>query len=257
MNRLKGKTVLVTGASAGIGEACARAFAARGCNLILTARRLERLSSLGDALGKREGVRVRIEALDVRDRNAVDGLGDRLRADGLVPDILVNNAGLAAGLSRVFEGDPEDWDRMIDTNVKGLLNVSRSILPMMVERDSGHVINVGSIAGHVVYPLGNVYNATKFAVRALNQAMSIDLVGTGIRVSSIDPGATETEFSEVRFRGDREKARAVYDGFKPLQPEDIADAVCYVAGAPEHVNVLNMIVMPTAQRSPYVLHRDE
>jgi NADP-dependent 3-hydroxy acid dehydrogenase YdfG len=221
------------------------------------ARRRERLESLTASLEKENGVRVLAEELDVRDRKAVDEFGNRLQVENRVPDVLVNNAGLASGLSRIFEGDPADWDRMIDTNVKGLLNVSHRIIPMMVARDRGHIINVGSIAGHIVYPSGNVYNATKFAVRALNEAMNIELVGTKIRVSCIDPGATATEFSEVRFHGDREKAAAVYKGFKPLTGDDIADAICYVASVPDHVNVLDMIVMPTAQRSPYVLHRDE
>ncbi len=257
MDGLKGKVIFITGASSGIGEACARRFAGHGCELILAARREQRLSKLKDTLQKDHGVGVTVETLDVRDRAAVGQFADRLESDNLIPDVLINNAGLASGLSSIFEGDHEDWDRMIDTNLKGLLNVSRRIIPMMVARNRGHIVNVGSIAGHIVYPSGNVYNATKFAVRALNQAMNIELVGTRVRVSSIDPGATETEFSQVRFHGDKEQASAVYKGFKPLTGEDIADAVCYVVGVPDHVNVLDMIIMPTAQRSPYVIHRDE
>jgi len=176
---------------------------------------------------------------------------------GVSPDILVNNAGLASGLSTIFEGDFDDWDRMIDTNVKGLLNVTRAVLPLMVERDSGHVVNIGSVAGRVAYPKGNVYNATKFAVRALNDAMNIDLVGTRIRVCTVDPGAADTEFSKVRFHGDGERARGVYKGFTPLSAGDVADAVMYVAGTPEHVNITDVVIMPTAQRNPYLLHREE
>lgn len=257
MNRIENKLVLITGASSGIGEACARRFASRGANLILVARRLERLEQLKAALGKKGGGSVRCFRVDVRDRKAVETLGRELERADLVPDVLVNNAGLSRGLGKIFEGSHDDWDEMIDTNVKGLLNVSRCIVPMMVARNRGHIVNVGSIAGHVVYPGGNVYNATKFAVRALNEAMNIDLVGTDIRVSCIDPGAVETEFSEVRFHGDREKAKSVYRGFKPLTGGDIADAVVYVVNLPTHVNVVDLVIMPTAQRSPYVLHRAE
>lgn len=257
MNRFKGKLVLITGASAGFGEACARGFAGEGANLILWARRLSRLNKLKDELTAAHEVSVRVDELDVRDRDAVLQLGRELAGAGSVPDILVNNAGLAAGLATIFEGDFEDWDRMIDTNVKGLLNVTRSILPAMVERNSGHVINIGSVAGRMAYPKGNVYNATKFAVRALNEAMNIDLVGTRVRMSTVDPGAAHTEFSDVRFHGDAKKAEAVYKGFKPLTAGDIADAVMYVAGTPEHVSVTELVIMPTAQRNPYVLHRED
>ena len=256
MNRFKGKLVLITGASAGFGEACARGFAAEGASLILWARRLPRLNKLHDELTAGHDVSVRVDELDVRDREAVLELGRELAGSGSVPDILVNNAGLAAGLSTIFEGDFEDWDRMIDTNVKGLLNVTRAVLPAMVERNSGHVINIGSVAGRMAYPKGNVYNATKYAVRALNEAMNIDLVGTRVRMSTVDPGAARTEFSDVRFHGDAEKAEAVYKGFKPLTAGDIADAVMYVAGTPEHVSVTELVIMPTAQRNPYVLHRE-
>jgi serine 3-dehydrogenase len=257
MNRIQGKNIIITGASAGIGQACARRFAAHGANLVLTARRVERLERLRETLESEHDVTVRVHALDVRDREAVDAFAHDVKASGVDPDVLVNNAGLASGLAKVHEGDFEDWDRMIDTNVKGLLNVTRRILPMMVERNRGHVVNIGSIAGHIVYPMGNVYNATKFAVRALNEGMAIDLVGTNIRVSSIDPGMAETEFSEVRFRGDVERAKKVYKGIRALTGDDIADAVIYVVNAPEHVNVLDMVILPTAQRSPFVVHRDQ
>lgn len=256
MNRIKGKLVFVTGASAGIGEACARAFASRGADLVLCARRLERLRALGPELESAHGVRVKVGGLDVRNAEAVDAFVDDLVRDGAIPDVLVNNAGLARDLLKIQEGRRKSWDEMIDTNVKGLLYVTRAVLPHMIARDSGHVVNIGSVAGRQVYPSGNVYNATKFAVFALSQAMNIDLVGTNIRVSTVDPGAVQTEFSDVRFFGDTERAEKVYVGYRPLHPEDIADAVCYVVNAPEHVNVQEMLVMPTDQRSPFVIHKE-
>ncbi|MGD8413228.1 MAG: SDR family NAD(P)-dependent oxidoreductase, partial [Candidatus Latescibacterota bacterium] len=236
MSRFAKKVVLITGASSGFGKASAQRFAAEGADLVLWARRLERLEELKGDLEKRFGVRVRIDRVDVREREDVLALGRDLANEGTIPDILVNNAGLASGLDKIHEGDFDDWDRMIDTNLKGLLNVTRAILPGMVERNAGHVINIGSIAGRMAYPMGNVYNATKFAVHALNDAMNIDLVGTRIRVSTVDPGAAETEFSDVRFHGDKESAKAVYKGFDPLTADDVADAILYVAGTPEHVN---------------------
>lgn len=257
MNRIQGKVVVITGASAGIGAACARAFARHGAEPILLARREDRLNQVADEIEKEYGKRPRTFVLDVRDRDGVAAFGERLEAEGIVPDVLVNNAGLSRGLAKLHEGSFEDWDEMIDTNIKGLLNVTRVILPMMVRRDRGHVVNIGSTAGHLVYPGGNVYNATKFAVRALNEAMNLDLLGTRIRVSSIDPGMVETEFSLVRFRGDKERAAAVYRGFKPLTAEDVADAVLYVVNAPEHVNVLDMVILPTAQRNFYLVDRRE
>lgn len=255
MNRIKGKLALITGASSGIGEACARALASYGADLILLARRQERLDALRIALEDAYGISVLTAALDVRDRPAILAFAEELAADDVVPEILINNAGLSRGLDPIHEGSFDDWDEMIDTNVKGLLNVTRAFLPHMVRRDRGHVVNLGSIAGHIVYPNGNVYNASKFAVRALSQALNIDLVGTSIRVSSIDPGAVETEFSLVRFHGDADRAAAVYQGFDPLTPEDIADAICYVVNTPPHVNIQELIIMPTAQRNPYVLFR--
>ena len=257
MTSMKGKQVLITGASSGIGEACARRFALGGANLFLTARREDRLARLKMTLEKEHGVAVRFRRLDVRDRKAVEAFSAEVASEITAPDVLVNNAGLASGLGKFFEGDFEDWDRMIETNVTGLLNVSRYVVPLMVKRDEGHIVNIGSVAGHIVYPGGNVYNASKFAVRALTQAMNLDLVGTRIRVSSIDPGAVETEFSVVRFHGDENKANAVYRGFKPLTGDDVAEAVYFVVTLPEHVNVIDMMVMPTAQRSPFVLHREE
>jgi serine 3-dehydrogenase len=254
-NRLKGKRVLITGASAGFGAACARAFAAAGSDLELWARRRDRLERLKGEIADRHHVDASVQVVDVRDRDAVRAAVDALRKRSWATDILVNNAGLAAGMDPIYEGDYADWDAMIDTNLKGLLNVTREILPGMVERDSGHVINVGSIAGYMAYPKGNVYNATKFAVRGLTEAMSIDLFGTAVRVSSVDPGAADTEFSVVRFHGDEARARQIYEGFQPLTADDIADAVLYVANAPAHVNVSKLVLLPTAQRNPFMIHR--
>lgn len=246
---------LITGASSGIGRECARRFAADGAHLILWARRQDRLQELAAELRDTVHTRVEIAAVDVRDREAVNAEAKSLALRGLVPDILLNNAGLAAGLSKVHEGDPDDWDRMIDTNLKGLLNVSRAILPGMVQRGTGHVVNIGSTAGHQVYPAGNVYNATKFGVKALTEGMNLDVAGTRIRVSSVDPGHVRTEFATVRFHGDEARAAQLYDGFQPLGPEDVADVVDYVVNLPEHVNILDVIVMPAAQRNVYVIDR--
>jgi serine 3-dehydrogenase len=256
MSRVAGKLVLVTGASSGIGAACARRLAAEGAHLALWARRAERLERLADELAQAHGVPVRRATVDVRDRGAVNRAAAELVAAGAVPDVLINNAGLASGLAKIHEGDPEDWDRMIDTNLKGLLNVTRALLPHMVARRRGHVVNIGSTAGHQTYPMGNVYNATKFGVRALTEAMNLDLAGTPLRVSAVDPGFVETEFSEVRFHGDRERAKAVYQGFRPLTADDVADVVAYVVNLPEHVNILDVIVVPTAQRNVYVVDRE-
>ena len=256
MNRIAGKRVLITGASAGIGEACARAFAERGAHLLLSARRVERAQALAVELAETYGIEARGDALDVTDRKAVFGYIGNLEADGVLPDILVNNAGKARGLDTLHEGDIDDWEDMIDTNLKGLLYMSRAVLPHMVARDSGHVIQIGSIAGRWVYPKGAVYNATKFAVWAINEGMNIDLVGTKIRVSSVDPGLAETEFSQVRFNGDTERAETVYANTTPLTGEDVADAVCYVANTPEHVDIINLVLMPTDQRHAMILHRE-
>lgn len=255
MARIHGKLALVTGASSGIGLSCARRFAADGANLVLWARRKDRLDKLASELGKANGIAVRTAAVDVRDRAAVSRAVEALAAEGLVPDILLNNAGLAAGFAKLHEGDPADWDRMIDTNLKGLLNVTRAVLPLMVKRGTGHVVNIGSTAGHQVYQGGSVYNATKFGVRALTEALSLDVAGTRVRISGVDPGHVETEFALVRFAGDAAKAKQVYDGFRPLSPDDVADAVAYVVNLPEHVNVLDIVVVPAAQRSVTVIDR--
>jgi serine 3-dehydrogenase len=255
MYTLKNKIVIITGASSGIGRSCARAFAAQGAKLILAARRAERLEELAAGLKTEHGSAVHILKLDVRDANAVEQAMSGLPPKWRVIEVLVNNAGLSRGLAKLHEGKLQDWEEMIDTNLKGLLYVSRAVIPGMVARGRGHVINIGSIAGHEVYPLGNVYNATKFGLKALTKGLRLDLVGTGLRVTSVDPGMTETEFSLVRFRGDGERAGKIYQGFTPLTPDDIADAVVYCATRPAHVDVAEMIVMPTDQASTTVIHR--
>jgi NADP-dependent 3-hydroxy acid dehydrogenase YdfG len=255
MGRIARQRALITGASAGIGEACAVKFAEEEVDLVLWARRLDRLTDLAARLRDEHGVAVDVASVDVRDREAVSAAATDLIASGRLPDILVNNAGLASGLDPVQTGSLEDWDRMIDTNVKGLLFVTRAFLSAMIDRGTGHVINIGSVAGRQVYPKGAVYNATKFAVRALTEGTNIDLLGTGIRVSSVSPGLTETDFSRVRFHGDEEQAAAVYAGTTPLTGMDVASCVAFVANAPPHVNVADVLVLATDQRSAHHLHR--
>jgi len=257
MTQLLGQLILVTGASAGIGEACARRFASDGADLVLWARRLDRLEGLATELRDRDAAEVEVRQVDVRDREAVAREVASLADRGRVPDVLLNNAGLASGFDPIQEGDYDDWDRMLDTNVKGLLNVTREVIRHMIARGTGHVVNIGSTAGHQVYPKGNVYNASKFAVKALTEGINLDVAGTGIRVSSIDPGFVHTEFSRVRFHGDDERAEAVYRGFTPLGADDVADCVHFVVTRPPHVNVFDMILLPTAQRNVYVLDREE
>jgi len=252
---LNQENVLITGASSGIGRACAEAFAARGCRLLLAARREERLKELSVALQERHGNEVLTMVLDVRDRGAVDEWVEGLPERWQNIDILVNNAGLARGLAPLHEGDVADWEEMIDTNLKGLLWVTRAVLPGMIARGRGHVINIGSIAGHEVYPGGSVYCATKHAVAALNRALAIDTLGTGVRVSSVDPGMVETEFSLVRFHGDAERAEGVYDGLEALRGEDVAEAVVFCATRPHHATVREMILMPTAQAAAVHINR--
>lgn len=252
INSISGKWALVTGATSGFGKAIADVFAKHGCNVIITGRRAEKLEATEHILREKYSVNVLSYCFDVRDVNMCIEMANDLTQREIVPDILVNNAGLASGKSKVYEGLISDWEKMIDTNIKGLLYITRAILPMMVERNEGHVINIGSTAGHTVYPEGNVYNATKFAVKALNEAINLDLAGTNIRCCSIDPGAAETEFSVVRFHGDEDKARKVYEGYQPLLAENIADIAYYVATTPNHVNITNLVVCPTAQRNVYV-----
>lgn len=257
MKNLEGRLTLITGASAGIGEASARRFAESGADLVLWARRLDRLEAIATEIRDRHGVEVEARRVDVRDRERVASEATALVEAGRVPDVILNNAGLASGFDTIHEGDYADWDRMIDTNVKGLLNVTRELLPHMVDRGTGHVVNIGSTAGHQVYPKGNVYNASKFAVKALTEGINLDVAGTRVRVSSVDPGFVHTEFSRVRFHGDDQRAESVYRGFDPLTAEDVADCVHFVVTRPPHVNVFDMVVLPTAQRNVYVLDRSE
>jgi serine 3-dehydrogenase len=256
MNRLIGKRVLITGASSGIGASCARAFAAHGAHLVLAARREERVDEVAKSLTRAHGIDARAYRLDVTDRSAVQAFVDELESDDILPDILVNNAGKAVGLDKLHEGLVDDWEDMINTNIKGLLYMSRAILPYMVARDAGHVINIGSIAGRWVYPKGAVYNGTKAAVDAISLGMNMDLLGTKVRVSNVEPGLVETEFSQVRFHGDAQRAKSVYANTTPLTPDDIADAVIYVANAPEHVDVFDIVLMPTVQRHVMLLHKE-
>ncbi len=255
MTSLKGTIVFITGASAGIGEACAEAFAAQGAHLLLCARRLERVRALAARLSQTHGIRTHIGRLDVRERRSVDAFVAGLPEEWKAIDILVNNAGLARGFAKVHEGDVRDWEEMIDTNVKGLLYVTRAILPSMVRRGSGHIINLGSIAGHQVYPNGAVYCASKFAVRALNEGLKMDLLGTGIRVCSVSPGMVQTEFSEVRFHGDRQRAAQTYANTRPLTAEDVAEIAVFCAMRPPHVDISEVVVMSTDQASVYHVHR--
>lgn len=257
MNRIEGRTVLVTGATAGIGEACGRRFAREGARVLLIGRRTERLDALAMELADTDAAEVHAFAVDVRDRAAVEALRDDLAARHLLPDVLVNNAGKALGLELLHEGDPDDWDEMIDTNVKGLLYFTRAFVPSMVEKDFGHIVNIGSTAGRWSYPKGAVYSGTKFSVKAITEGLNMDLAGTQVRVSSVDPGLVETEFSEVRFHGDTDRARTVYQGYQPLRADDVADAVHYVVNAPPHVDVFNLTLLPTDQRHSMIVHREE
>ncbi len=252
---LKDKNVFVTGASSGIGLASARAFAAAGARLLLAARRIDRLEALAAELEAGHGVACRVFELDVRRRADVEAAVAGLPAEWAEIDVLVNNAGLSRGLDKLYEGLADDWDEMVDTNVKGLLYVTRAVLPGMVRRGRGHVINIGSIAGHEVYPGGAVYCASKFGVHAISRALRLDLSGTGVRVTSVDPGMVETEFSRVRFHGDEARAAKVYQGFEPLEPDDVAEAVVWCASRPAHVNISELIVMPTAQASTSLVSR--
>jgi len=249
MYSLKGRVVFITGASAGIGRSCARAFAAEGAKVLMCARRAERLNTFAAELKKEFCIPVHHLALDVRNRPAVERAIAGLAKGWRSIEVLVNNAGLSRGLDKLHQGLLGDWEEMIDTNIKGLLYLSRTVIPGMVERGKGHVINIGSVAGYEVYPGGNVYCATKFAVRALTRGLRLDLNGTPIRVSEVAPGLVETEFSMVRFHGDAERAAKVYQGYTPLSPDDIADAVIWCAARPPHVNISHVTVMPTAQAS--------
>ncbi|MCU7906593.1 MAG: SDR family oxidoreductase [Candidatus Thiodiazotropha sp. (ex Epidulcina cf. delphinae)] len=239
------KCVLISGASSGFGEACARRFAAAGHDLVLCARRLERLEALQEELSGRS--RVYIQHLDVTDRQAVDGFLPSLPELFREVDILVNNAGLALGLAPAYEVDVDDWEIMVDTNIKGLMRITRQFLPGMVERRRGHIVNIGSVAGNWPYPGGNAYGATKAFVKQFSRGLRADLLGTPLRVTNIEPGLAETEFSLVRMKGDAQKAGDVYSGTKPLSAEDIAEIVDWVTSLPAHVNINTLEVMPVCQ----------
>jgi len=250
------KIALITGATSGIGKACAHMLAKEGCDIIITGRRKQRLEEIENEILNKYGRRCLSLNFDIRRheevKKAIDGLGTNWKS----VDILINNAGLASGFSKLQEGDSDDWERMIDTNIKGLLYITREIVPGMVQRARGDVVNIGSIAGHEVYPNGNVYCATKHAVDALTKGLRMDLLGTPLRVSTIDPGLVETEFSIVRFHGDEDKAKNVYKGMQPLVAEDIADAVRYVITRPPHVQIGEIIIFPTAQRTATMVSRE-
>jgi 3-hydroxy acid dehydrogenase/malonic semialdehyde reductase len=249
------KIALITGATSGIGEACANLFASEHYDLVLTGRRTDRLEKLAEKLSNEHKVEIVIAAFDVRDREQVVSKLEALPAKWKRVDVLVNNAGLSQGLDPIQNGSYDDWDTMIDTNIKGLLYVSKAVSNWMITNKFGHIINLGSVAGKEVYPNGNVYCATKFAVDALNKAMRIDLLPYGIKVTGIHPGAVETEFSEVRFKGDKERAKKVYDGFEPLVAADIAETIWFAVSRPAHVNINELTVMPTAQASATIINR--
>ena len=246
---IKDKLILITGATAGIGEATARRLARDGARVVLWARRAERLEQLARELDAITAV------VDVRDRNMIDDALEQLLAAAGAPDVLVNNAGLGAGFALFHEGNPEDWDVNIDTNFKGAAYVARAVIPHMLAAGRGHIINIGSTAAHMVAPRGHVYAATKHAVRALNEGMSIDLSGTPLKVSLIDPGYVQSDFGVVRFLGDVDRAMETYRGFQPLSPADVADAIAYVIDLPAHVNIADLVIVPTAQRNMYVIDR--
>lgn len=248
------KTAFITGATSGIGKSTAIHFALNEINLVLCGRRQDRLDALKEELGKE--VQVHTLNFDIRNKESVQEAVNSLPKEFSQIDILINNAGNAHGMDAIQDGNTDDWDAMLDINVKGLLYVSKAIIPQMVTRKSGHIINIGSTAGKEVYPKGNVYCASKHAVDAINQGMRIDLNGTGIRVGAVNPGLVETEFSNVRFKGDDERAENVYKGFQALKPEDIADIIHFVVTRPFHVNIADLVVMPTAQASSTMVKKD-
>lgn len=250
------KTVLITGATSGIGKACAEIFAHNGYQLIITGRREERLKAFANELKDNYNSKVCTLAFDIRSQTAVEQAVAAIPPSFSPVDVLVNNAGLAAGADPIDKGLLTDWEAMIDTNIKGLLYISQCIIPTMIARQSGHIINIGSVAGRITYPNGNVYCATKNAVKALSEGMRLDLVEYGIKVSLIAPGAVETEFSLVRLKWDEAAAAKVYENYEPLHAEDIADVVYYTASLPAHVNIDDVLIMPTAQANPYKFHKE-
>lgn len=255
MELLKNKNVFITGASSGIGRACAYAFAEQGANVIISARRVDAVKSIADELIKKYGIKAYAFQLDVRKRADVEAAVKNLPGDFKRIDILINNAGLGRGLNKFFEDNPDGWEEMIDTNIKGLLYVSHAVIQQMVERESGHIINIGSIAGLEAYPKGSVYCATKAAVESIAKSVRMDVVDKNIRVSNIDPGMVETDFSKIRFYGDEEKAKNVYKGITALTADDIAETAVFIASRKPHVNIAEVIIFPTAQASATVSHK--
>lgn len=248
-------TIFITGATAGFGKATATQFAAAGWNCIITGRRKERLAILADELMQQYPIKVHTLCFDIQDRNAVKAAVDSLSAEWKNIDVLVNNAGLALGRDSFENASLDDWDTMIDTNVKGLIYVTKAVLPLFIERKKGHIINIGSTAGKEVYKEGNGYCATKHAVDALSKAMRIDLLPHHIKVTAVHPGAAETEFSLVRYKGDEQKASAVYEGFKALEAKDIADVIFYAANLPAHICINELVITCTAQANSFYLHK--
>ncbi len=252
---LDGKIALITGASSGIGEATAKVFAENGAKLVLLARRKERLQILYEELQQKFNTQIYLIAADVRNYDQLE------REFSLIPEefkdisILINNAGLARGLEKIYEGSVKDWDEMIDTNIKGLLYVTKLVAPILLQKNSGHIVNIASLAGRAVYPNGNVYCATKYAVKALSEAMIIDFNGTNIRITNVDPGLVETEFSIVRFHGDAERAKTVYKGYKPLTGKDVADVILFCVTLPEHVTIQDILITPTAQATATIVSK--
>lgn len=255
MQSLEDRIVLITGASSGIGAACAWILAKGGARLILNARRVERLEALVAELGKRFGTSCLICPFDVRNLDRVKSAFEKLPPEWESIDVLINNAGLARGLDKFQDGHIEDWEEMVDSNIKGLLYVTRLVLPGMLKRGRGHIVNIASIAGLQTYPRGNVYCASKAAVRVLSDGLKQDLLGTPIRVTAISPGIVQTEFSQVRFRGDRDRAAQIYQGITPLTGEDVADAAFYCITRPPHVNINEVVLMPTDQAGTTLVHR--
>ncbi len=249
------KTIMITGATSGFGKAIAQRFAGNGYNIIITGRRKERLEELRKELSAKDDTKVLALNFDLRDKDEVARAVNGMPEEWKTIDILVNNAGLAVGLAHIDEGNTDDWERMLDTNVKGLLYITRAVAPLMTQRNSGYIFNIGSIAGKEVYENGNIYCASKFAVDALSKSMRIDMLKHNIRVTHIAPGMAETEFSVVRFKGDREKADAVYKGFDPLTGDDIADVVYYCASLPPHVCINDLVITPTQQANAFYSNR--
>jgi NADP-dependent 3-hydroxy acid dehydrogenase YdfG len=252
---LEDHVVFITGASSGIGAACAWAFAAEGARLLLAARRVHLLKEMEPALRAAGAPAVHYFSLDVQDRHAVDKSLAALPEEWRAIDVLVNNAGLSRGLDKLWEGKPEDWEEMIDTNVKGLLWVTRAVVPGMVAAGRGHIVNLGSTAGELAYPNGAVYCGTKAAVKLINDGLRQDLMGTPVRVTSVEPGMVETEFSAVRFRGDKERAEKVYQNITPLTPEDVADAIVWAATRPAHVNIAHVLMTTIDQANSVMFNR--